>query len=65
MTSYIVRFAPPGWLSGKRVVLMSGYEFNPRLGQNLLRAYFRLSSLQKHVRNSSRWLWKEICVSTG
>ena len=44
--------APPGWLSGECVGLMTtgGCEFDPRLRRLFSPAYFRLSPLQKHVR---------------
>ena len=39
------------------------YEFNPRLSQLFLPAYFRLSPLQKHVRKVVGGFGKKSCVS--
>ena len=57
---------PPGWLSGERVGLMTwGCEFDPLLRRLFFPAYFRLSSLQKHVRKVVGGFGKKSCVSTG
>ena len=57
--------APPGWLSGERVRLMTGsYEFYPSLRQTFFPYYFRLSPLQKHVRKIVGGFGKKSCVST-
>ena len=42
-----------------------GCEFDPRLRQLFFPAYFRLSTLQKHVRKVVGGFGKESCVSTG
>ena len=42
-----------------------GREFDPKLRGTFFLVYFCLSPLQKHVRKSSLWLWKESCFSTG
>ena len=55
-----LHIAPPEWPRGKRVRLMTWWLWvRPRLRRLFFPAYFRLSSLQKHVEKSSRWLWKE------
>ena len=59
-----VNGAPPGWLSGERVGLMTWW-FDPRLRRLFFPAYFRLSPLQKHVRKVVGSLGKKSCVSTG
>ena len=51
--------APPGWLSGERVGLMTP------LRQLFFPAYFRLSPLQKHVRKVVGGFEKKSCVITG
>ena len=57
--------APPGWLSGEYVRLLTWWLRVQSLGEATLFVFFRLSPLHKHVRKSSWWLWKEIYVSTG
>ena len=58
--------ASPGWLSGERVGLMiwwsGGCEFDLRLRQTFFPAYFRLSSLQKHVRKVVGGFGKKSCT---
>ena len=54
-----------GWLSGERVGLMSGCEFDPRLKRLFFPAYFRFSPLQKHVRKVVGGFGKKSCFSTG
>ena len=51
--------ARTGWLSGERVKLMAW------LRQLFFPAYFRLSPLQKHVREVVGGFGKKRCVSTG
>ena len=55
---------------GGSVVSMSdswlgGCEFDPRLRQLFIPAYFRLSPLRKHVRKVVSGFGKRSCVSTG
>ena len=58
--------APPGWLSGEHVGLMTGgCEFDSRLRRTFFPAYFRLSPLQKHVRKVVCGFEQKSCVSTG
>ena len=52
--------APPGWLSGECVGLMTWW-----LWQLFFPAYFRLSPLQKYVREVVGGFGKKSCVSTG
>ena len=62
------QFQPPR--PGGSVVSVSdswpgGCEFDPRLRRLFFPAYFRLSSLQKHVRKVVGGFGKKSCVSTG
>ena len=58
--------APPRWLSGERVRLMTWwFQFNPRLSRLLFPAYFCLSPLQKHVRKVVGGFGKKSGGSTG
>ena len=42
-----------------------GCEFDPPLTRTFFSAYFRLSTLQKHVRKVAGGFGKKSCVSTG
>ena len=46
----IIQKAPPGWLSGERVGLMTWCLFDPWLRPLFFPAYFCFSTMQKHVR---------------
>ena len=60
------KVAPPGWLSGQRVRLMTWwFKFDPRLRQLFFLAYFHLSPLQKHVRKEVGGFGRKSGVSTG
>ena len=57
--------APPGWLSGERVGLMTWCcEFDPRWRQLFFPVYFRLSPLEKYVRKVVSGFGKKSCVNT-
>ena len=57
--------APPGWLSGEHVGLMTRWMRVPQLRQTFFPAYFRFSALQKHVKKVVDGFGKKSCVSAG
>ena len=58
--------APPGWLSGKRVGLMTWRLWvQYPVEVNILSSNFSPLTSAKACEKSSWWLWKKSCVNTG
>ena len=58
--------AQPGWLSGKCVGLMSWWlGVRDPIDAKFLSGVFSPFTSAEACEKSSRWFWKEICVSTG
>ena len=57
--------APPGWLSGERVGLMTWWLWvRSPIEATFLSGVFSPLTSAEACEKSSRWLWKESCVST-
>ena len=58
--------APPGWLSGERVGLMTWWlRVRSPVEATFLSGVFSPLTSAEACEKGSRWLWKESCVSTG
>ena len=58
--------APPGWLSGERVGLTTWWlRVRSPVEATFPSGVFSPLTSAEACEKSSRWLWKEICVSTG
>ena len=58
--------APPKWLSGERIGLMTWWlRVEDPVKAKFFSAEFSPLTFAEACEKSSQWLWKEICVSSG